>query len=306
MKYLPNPKSIHLSISIIILLMIVCSRVIASNGPEPLETLEAPGVILTFDDRGNIPHWVKQIPLFAKYGAHVTFGIESPDKLTDEQVEGLKELMAAGHEVASHGFRHVLGHAMVKEHGLDYWLETEVLPANSAFESHGIEVKSFIYPNSSNNEKMDKAIKPYFRHVRSGAGIPAGQKMSDVDAFFTPIDEVAEHFLLRGKGIDRSDEAWLEDHLFPALERAKARNEVLMLYAHNISVYSKGHHIQPEILELVLQRIAELNLKCYTLGQLPSAYPRDLKLIHQIKLVWLYWVWAQWARRMWRLGRHLL
>ncbi|MGE9290596.1 MAG: polysaccharide deacetylase family protein [Puniceicoccales bacterium] len=256
-------------------LLFVASVEAGNNGPEQLDRIEKPGVILTFDDRGNIPRWVDQIPLFEKYGVHATFCIERPDMLTPEQVEGLEELMDAGHEVASHGFRHVRGVDMVKENGVQYWVDHEVLSATEYLEMNDIEPTAFAYPNSSNNAEMDRAIQPYFRHVRTGTGIPRGKRLSDVDALFTPMDEIQNRFVLVGKGIDRADEAWLNYHLVPALKRVKANNEILMLYAHDITDYSERHYINPEILELFLQKINEMDLECYTMSELPSIYPRD-------------------------------
>ncbi|WPJ96110.1 DUF2334 domain-containing protein [Coraliomargarita algicola] len=255
-------------------LLIASSAHALGNGPAPLAKIEKPGVILTFDDRANIPRWVEQIPLFEKYGVHVTFGIERADMLTAEQIEGLKQLMAAGHEISNHGFRHVRGKDMVAEHGLQYWLDHEVLPATKVLQSHGIEPGAFLYPNSSNSPEMDRTIQPYFRHVRTGTGIPKGKRLSDVDVLFTPMDAIQNRFVLVGKGIDRADEAWLNYHLVPALKRVKAKNEILMLYAHDITDYSDRHYINSEILELFLQKIQEMDLECYTMSELPSIYPR--------------------------------
>lgn len=262
-----------LKLALIGLLLVSSARAV-SNGPAPLDKIDKPGVILTFDDRANIPRWVKQIPLFEKYGVQATFCIERPDMLTADQVNGLKQLMAAGHEVSSHGFRHVRGVDMVKEHDVQYWLDHEVFPATKFLEQNGIEPTAFAYPNSSNNPEMDRSIEAYFRHVRTGTGIPQGKRLSDVDALFTPKDVIQNRFVLVGKGIDRADEAWLNYHLVPALKRVKAKDEILMLYAHDITDYSERHYIDPKILELFLQKIKEMDLECYTMSELPSIYPR--------------------------------
>ena len=65
-------------------------------GCKPADKKIRPGIFLTFDDR-NMLHWEKQIPLFEKYNARVTFFVECFDKLTTEQLDALKKLRKAGH-----------------------------------------------------------------------------------------------------------------------------------------------------------------------------------------------------------------
>lgn len=268
------PRCRKIAYALIFAITSLGQPLVAQNGPAPLEALDQPGVVLTFDDRGNIPRWVEQIPLFARYGVRATFCIERPDMLTADQIKGLRKLIDAGHEIACHGYRHVRGIKMVEEDGLGFWVEHEILSANEALRKAGIMVTSFAYPNSSNTAEMDAAIEPFFRHVRTGSGIPRGKTMAEADIFFTPLDEVATRFVLTGKGLDRATLQWLEQELFPALERAKARNEILTVYAHDINEHSERHHIRPEMVELILKRMNELGLKSYTLSELPSHYPR--------------------------------
>lgn len=227
-----------------------------------------PGVVLTLDDIVNIENWVRYLPVFEKYGARVTFYVDRPDQLTPGQVEGLKALVAAGHEVGCHGWRHLKATEVVKEKGLEVFLQTEIEPAVEALRAVGIEPRTYAYPMSQNSAETDGVLKQLFVKLRTGGPVKAGERLAEKDVFFTPVDAVRERFCLVGKGLDGADEVMLAEQVFPALERAAKRGEVLTLYAHGIEEISKRHHIRPEILEQVLQKAAESGLVFYTMSSL--------------------------------------
>ncbi len=59
---------------------------------------------LTFDDR-NFDGWERNLPLFARYGAHATFFICGP---IDARAEAcMRRLSAAGHSIGLHGLNHL-------------------------------------------------------------------------------------------------------------------------------------------------------------------------------------------------------
>jgi peptidoglycan/xylan/chitin deacetylase (PgdA/CDA1 family) len=231
-----------------------------------------PGVLLTFDDESNILHWVEQIPLLAKYDARVTFFVDAPDRLSENQIEGLRKLAQAGHEIGNHGFRHVRAPEVIEKSGLHSYLESEIAPAEAAFRSLGFSPVSFAYPFSQNDATSDGALQTLFRHARTGSGIPDGMTLEQCDVFFTPVEKVEGRFCLTGKGIDLLTRETLEDSLVPALERAKKRREILVLYAHNIVVEAPSHFVSPEALEGLLQKIKALELRTYRFSDLPSHY----------------------------------
>lgn len=233
------------------------------------EPLRLPGVVLSFDDYPHAEHWARRIPLFARYDARATFFVNAPDKLDKGKKEALRKLAEAGHEIGCHGFRHLKATDAIRDRGPERYLEVEIEPANDVLRTLGFEPVSFAYPMSANNPETDKVLSGVFRHIRTGSGIPEGKTLAEVDTFFVPVEKTADFPVLTGRGIDRLDDDTLERHVYPALQRALERKEIVVFYAHNIAEASSGHHIRPEMLEKVLKRIKESGLKCYTFRDLP-------------------------------------
>jgi len=70
--------------------------------------LTEPGVALTFDD-AHVAEWTTAMPLFEQYDAHATFFVSQFDKLTAEQIEGLRRLQAAVTPSGCQAVRHPQG-----------------------------------------------------------------------------------------------------------------------------------------------------------------------------------------------------
>lgn len=238
-----------------------------------IKPLEKSGVVLTFDDSGCLLDWSRQIPLFKKYNAKVTFFLSRPQELKPNQIKAARMLRDAGHEIAAHGALHIRANQYTKEHGMLKYLQDEIEPADKAIKALGFTPTSFAYPMSSRTEHTDAALQKYYRHLRGGQGLPEGKTLAQSNVFFTPLDKVASTFCLVGRGFDRADDSLLEQQIYPALERLTKKNEILVLYAHNITSESVGLHVQPEMLEKVLKKASELGLSFYTYSDLPSNVP---------------------------------
>ncbi|MBX7258694.1 MAG: exo-alpha-sialidase [Candidatus Hydrogenedentes bacterium] len=228
------------------------------------------GVVLTFDD-AHVAEWVSAMPLFEKYGAHATFFVTQFDKLTEDQVAGLRRLQEAGHAIGCHGLRHRKAVDYVRDHSAEQYLVDEIIPAVNLMVGSGFRPTAFAYPNSQSNDATDAALIRVFRHLRTGSSLREGQRLAECDALFTPIGDVEKRGCLNGRGIDHAGEAdkqGLPDEIREALKRAKKRNEVLVLYAHSIGGDAKNH-ISREALEGVLKDTHERGLQFYTYDQLP-------------------------------------
>lgn len=230
--------------------------------------LAQPGVVLTFDDQHNIANWLKVLPLFEKYNAKATLFINNPQDLSSESTENLKKMSDAGFAIGVHGVHHVKTVDYIASNGIENFLNDEVLPAQEALENKGFITNAFAYPMSQNDEQSDSALRTCFSHARSGSSIPEGKVLADCDIFFTPVDQIPNRFTLVGKGCDGADQDFLRREIFPALQRAKDKNEILTLYSHNITENAKSHFIKPIILEEILKKAKELNLKFYTYDDL--------------------------------------
>ena len=140
-------------------------------------TLE-PGFVMTFDDR-NIGDWEKQIPLFKKYNAHVTFFIDHFDELTPDQIKSLNNLKKAGHTIGCHGLRHLRAPDYCEKYSVERYISDEIDPAIKMMDKEGFLPTCFAYPNSAFNEITDKELLKHFRHLRSGCGIESELKKTD-------------------------------------------------------------------------------------------------------------------------------
>lgn len=229
------------------------------------------GVVFTFDDRG-IDGWVKQIPLFEKYGAKVTFFVDHFYTLKPEQIEGLKKLEVAGHTIGCHGVKHRKAVDTIAQVGVEEYLAIEIHPAVKAMAEAGFKVTSFAYPSSQRNEASDEALRGTFRHLRGGAGPKENQRIRDLDRIFIPVDQIAQRYCLIGTGIDYAGTEKRPDYIEQikeAMDRAKAEGEIVVFYAHGISENGPGHHIQPKALEEILAYAQTIGLPTLTYDDLP-------------------------------------
>jgi len=235
--------------------------------PDPLPT-DKGGIALTFDDR-NFSEWLAALPLLDKYGVKATFYISGP--IDQKAVKAALELKEHGHAIGCHSIHHLSAVKYSDQHSAEYYVQKEVLPQMIAFKAVGIVPTSFAYPMSSNNKATDDALLKIFRHVRSGAGIAPGKRISSKVTFFVPSSKIAEHGCLYGKGIDyapdKEDRSY--EQIDEALTRAAQKNEIIVLYAHRIATSGKGHYISPDALEHIFKTAKKLQLPFYTLDQLP-------------------------------------
>ena len=266
--------SMKKSIAVFLLFIILSAASLAfgqvtSAERTAIPALSEPGLILSFDDTHHSARWVKQMPLFEKYQAKATFFINAPQRIRPDQLENLRKLAAAGHEIACHGALHIKAVDYIKEKGMEAYLRDEIEPANKKLTELGFRPKTFAYPMSNNNAAVDAELAKIFLHMRTGGGVPAGKTIAECDHFFVPIAQTASRPLFNGRGIDRSTDESLKNHVFPALERLAQRKEVMIFYAHGIDKGITDHHIEPEMLEKVMQKASELKLKFYTFSMIP-------------------------------------
>lgn len=251
------------------------NALMTSDGQEVASTAVPPitkgGLVLSFDDR-NLQSWEKQIPLFKKYNARVTFFIDHFDELDKEQIEILKNLRRAGHAIGCHGLRHEKAVDYYQAHGMDKYLQDEITPAVRAMKRHGFIPTCFAYPNSKNDEKSDAALLAVFRHLRSGSHSP-NKRLVDQDDIFVKVEDIAETGLLRGGSCQPHTIAdGLVAQTIAALQRAKDNNEIVILYAHDIrSLDSKGpkNYMAVEPLEKILAHAHRIGLRFYSFDDLP-------------------------------------
>jgi peptidoglycan-N-acetylglucosamine deacetylase len=255
-----------------LLLTLAASRVTradtAASAAACLPQLDRGGVVLTFDDR-NFDGWIKSLPLLDKYAAHATFFINGA--IDRRALEAIRQLRGHGHAIGAHGVHHLRAVEFSRRRAMDDYIREEILPQIEQLKAAGITPTAFAYPNSDNNAATDAALLKVFRHLRTGCGTAADERIGEKDVLFVPADQIGRHGCLQGKGIDfaptRADRTY--EQIGGALTRAIKRKEIVVLYAHQIAVSGKGNYITPEALEHVLRKAKELQLPFYTFDQLP-------------------------------------
>ena len=233
--------------------------------PSPLTE---PGVCLTFDDR-NVDDWEAMLPVFEKYGTHVTFFISGP--ITEDIAVRLKAIEAKGHSIGAHGMIHDHYLKCVTERGMtpEEYAQKDSLAQMADFHRYGLHVTSFACPMSSRDERLDEILKQHFRHIRTGIYPKEGERVADRDDAFVPLADVPNHFYFNGKGIDKYP-CNTQQMIDEVLERAAARRELFVFYAHRITQDAvQSHHIEPVEVERILKKGKELGLRFYSFDELP-------------------------------------
>lgn len=167
---------------------------------EPTGTL-----LLSFDDR-NIGDWEKALPIFDRYGAHVTFFVCG--EIDGATVKALKKFREHGHSIGLHGLRHANADAAIAAKGAERFFDEEIAPQSERMRVAWIPVTSYAYPNCRFSEESDALFKARgFAHVRGGhKGVapfdPKGEKQEGlkpihtVDRAFFPASELGSRFRL--------------------------------------------------------------------------------------------------------------
>lgn len=225
-------------------------------------TASQAGVVLTFDDT-SVDQWHD---FFAgRNDVRATFFVSYWHTLTVSQVEKLRALQNAGHEIGCHSYSHVPIHHspyLSEPANASLYVAEQVLPAIANMQAAGFYPNSFAYPNGRRLPAFDEAIRPYLPYLRStspnGGGI-----LSTLNEIY---HSSSQHYAyLSGDGIDSSYQNDLPE-IEAALQRAKDRGEILTLYAHRILPAGETHEYGTPASKLaaVIERAKALGLRFYT------------------------------------------
>lgn len=123
------------------------------------------GLAFSFDDH-DIRGWHALLPLFARYGARVTFFISAFTALDAEERRLLHELGAAGHGIEYHSTYHEDAEAYAAQFGLDGYIADDILPGLEAMRADGHDPRVFAYPFGARTGATDEAVLQHFALVR--------------------------------------------------------------------------------------------------------------------------------------------
>lgn len=115
------------------------------------------GVAIEYDDAW-LDWWVASQDLLAQYDARVTMFVSRYIGLPDYARQQLRDLHAAGHDIEAHSVQHLRGPTFVEEHGLQAYIDQEVVPSIDVLRADGYDVLSFAYPFGMRTAEIDAAI----------------------------------------------------------------------------------------------------------------------------------------------------
>ena len=262
---------------LVAVIMSVGLAVIPSLGGFSAETPsgELKGALcLTFDDH-YLDSWCRELPRFAKFGAHATFFTSGAISSTD--VGKLRQLKAAGHSLGLHGQNHTPATDAVAQYGADGFLMREVDPQLAVCQVAGLDVRNWAYPNSKNSDATDAALATRFRRLRCGGVFRdaiAGDPLSGHDLVFVPRAEAGDKLVLWSTPIPATLDGWQTD-VRGAIQRAHDNDEVLVFHSHNIrnDNVKDVHDISGEQLEEILQMAADIGVSVIGFDELGGAAP---------------------------------
>src|SRR5262249_23227958 len=119
------------------------------------------GLALAFDD-DDVAGWFSLRDTFAAHGAHVTLFVTRWHELTDDELAMLATLAADGHDLQAHSWEHVNAIHYVEAHGIDGYMEDEVLPSLQIMIDAGYHPTAFAFPFGASTTSIDDAV---LRHV---------------------------------------------------------------------------------------------------------------------------------------------
>ena len=228
---------------------------------------------LTFDDR-HFANWQRARAVFKKHGAHATFFVYGA--IDASAAAAMRALRADGHSLGLHGFTHARAAGLLEKLGVEGYRAAEIAPQLDAAHAQGLAIRNWGYPMSQRNAATDAVLGRDFARMRTGCcwrkGKLADDPMKAHDELFVPMLEAPRRTLFFGTPVPSCAAGWLED-VTGALERARDRDEVLVLYAHDITAddaKKDPHNITRGQLDAILSRAAELNIPVIGFDELAS------------------------------------
>jgi hypothetical protein len=128
------------------------------------------GIAFAFDDN-SVDLWLGVRDLLEAHHARVTFFITRYASLTDEDHAGIATLAGDGHDIEPHSVSHLHAKAYVRDHGVDGYLNDEVLPSIDVLVAAGFpRGTTYAYPFGEHTSELDDAILQHIAKVRVSPG----------------------------------------------------------------------------------------------------------------------------------------
>jgi peptidoglycan/xylan/chitin deacetylase (PgdA/CDA1 family) len=216
---------------------------------------------LTFDD-SYWKNWEKALPVFEKYAAKATFFPSG--NLNAEALSYLKKLDEAGHTVGCHSRNHRDAPVFFKNVCGTEYVRQEITPQKKALASVGINPEFFAYPNNRRDKNTDAQLQFQFKRFRAGCGVtrkdyysPSNKtSITEFDCAFFPVSELSRRRVMGGTGIGAYYNTDIDD-ICRGIRRAAERDEVFVLFSHDICANPNKVSMRTEWLEKILATARE-------------------------------------------------
>ena len=204
---------------------------------------------LTFDDR-FFASWSRELPRLRRHNAHATFFIWN--NIDAEAIEAMKKLKAEGHSLGLHGVKHLRAAETMAKVGQEAYLAAEVDPQIAAAKAAGFDIRNFAYPESNRDDATDAVLLTRFDRLTCGCiwrKKIGDDPISYYDQVYVPRAEAKSRGLLWRTPVMSMHEDCLFDVEW-GLARAHARDEVLVLYIHDVCTGKPQNGLQTSSAQL--------------------------------------------------------
>ena len=192
---------------------------------------KGPGaVVLTFDD-DYINEWFTADSVFSDYDWKATFCVARYSTLTDDEKRRLITLQDNGHEIASHGSKHLRAAEYLSDHTMKNYLNEEIFPSLNSMVNDGIDISSFVYPYGSRSVETDLTLFKYFSVLRS-----TSWKHSTINSQKCFVKKGFDEMTVYALGTDSHYDYFSADFSLSLLKYANQEDLAVILYGHKIAI----------------------------------------------------------------------
>ena len=235
------------------------------------------GLALSFDDH-FIDEWYALAPLLKKHRAKSTFFLTCSTPLSAREISMLRALKQEGHEIGYHGTIHGNAKMMLRDEGVEGYLNREIQPGLRYLRDAGFNPTSYAHPGGNHTTQADSILLAQgFTVLRDVA--KAERKMYGITLYHIPPR--LHPFIYYKPGSGPMVDALLIDsetnisrkEIRDALVKAKETGTVLMLFGHkplHSPPKSEEYGFQVPFLQYIVEQADSLNLRFYTMAELPT------------------------------------
>ena len=247
-----------------LVLIFIFALVIVSCSENEENTLPVPtyqaGVAITLDDN-YINEWEMAHNILKNYSWKATFFVSKINQFDTEKINKLKELQNYGHEIAGHGLNHLNAVSTINAIGFESYFNQEIESMMSYMDADNLIVNSFAYPYGARDNSIDNKLFPHFKMLRGttyGSATPSQQ-----NCFYKNSN------LVYGLGIDNSYPHFSIPYFIQLLEYAKAKNKILIFYAHKpVTTSTADYQTEMNTLIQICEYVQQNNMRFYKLSEL--------------------------------------